>query len=130
MANFEVRKRDSQKVVLVNGNRYTHTVTISQNQTTSRYGDKKVDNFRHNIVNVDRFAVTAYPKCDNTCGASRDESITVGFVVAAGQEPTYYARKAAMLKEMAAVLTQASTDITRLGNGGELNTAIAVVAAS
>lgn len=130
MPNFEVRKRDSQKVVLVNGTRYTHTVTISQNQTTSRYGDKKVDNFRHNIVNVDRFAVTAYPKCDNnTCSASRDESITVGFVVAAGQEPAYYARKAAMLKEMAAVLSQAATDIARLGNGGELNTAIAVLAA-
>ena len=128
MANFEVRKRDSQKVVLVNGLRYTHAVTISQNQTTSRYGDRKVDNFRHNIVNVDRFAVTAYPKCDNTCVASRDESITIGFVVAAGQEPAYYARKAAMLKEMAAVLTQAATDITRLGNGGELNAAIAVLA--
>lgn len=128
MANFEVRKRDSQKVVLVNGDRYTHTITVSQNQTTSRYGDKKVDNFRHNIVNVDRFAVTAYPKCDNTCGATRDESITVGFVVAAGQEPAYYTRKAAMLNEMAAVLSQAATDITRLGNGGELNTAIAVLA--
>lgn len=128
MANFEVRNRTSQKVTLVNGARYTHVLSFTQNQSVSRYSDKKVDNFRFGINNVDRFAIAAYPACDKECGTTRDESVTANFIVAAGQNEAYYTRKAAMLKEVAAVLTQAAADVRKLGVGGELSQSVAIQA--
>lgn len=128
MANFTVRNRTSQKVVLVNAQRYTHALTFTQNQSVSRYADKKVDNFRFSVTDSDRFAIAAYPSCDKECGTVRDESVTASFIIAAGQKPEYYTRKAAMLKEVASVLTQAASDVNQLALGAGLNDTVAVLA--
>lgn len=128
MANFNVKTNTSQSFTLVDPADYTHKINGKVTESATRNANSRVDNFRHEYKVAQRQEVVGYPKCDKACGISREEVITVSFVVSAGQNSAYYAAKANRLKEMAAILTQAANSMNALATGGMVSTTQAVVA--